>query len=206
MMKLYYSPNLNPRVAVATARYLAAPLEFVRASPRDPNREDSYRPLNPNTLVPILQEEDGTMLWETDAIVLRLSMLMRSDFWRRDAAEVDLVRWISWGTHHFTRYAERAYFERVVVPTFADWPPNEEAIAEDMVEFRRYAGIFDGWLKGRKWLVEDRLSYADFRVATSLAFAEKAQLPIDEFPEIRRWYDQLLDVDAWRDPLAGLET
>jgi hypothetical protein len=47
MMKLYYSPNLNPRVAVATARYLAAPLEFVRASPRDPNREDSYRPLNP---------------------------------------------------------------------------------------------------------------------------------------------------------------
>jgi glutathione S-transferase len=37
-MKLYYSHNLNPRVAVAVARYLQSPLEYVRASPRHPTR------------------------------------------------------------------------------------------------------------------------------------------------------------------------
>lgn len=204
-MKLYYSPNLNPRVAVAVARHLKAPLTFVRASPRDPAKEDAFRPLNPNTLVPVLEEDDGSTLWEADAIALRLSILMGSDFWRRDAAEVELIRWISWATHHFIRHADRAYFERVVVPTFADWPPNEEAIANDMIEFRRFAGILNDTLKGRTWLVENRLSYADFRVATPLAFAEPARLPIGEFPEIVRWHNQLLELEAWREPFAGLD-
>jgi len=203
-MKLYFSPNLNPRVAVAAARHLAAPVVFERASPRDPAHEEAFRPINPNTLVPVLVEDDGRRIWETDAIVLRLSMLMESDFWRRDAAEVELIRWVSWATHHFIKYADRAYFERIVVPTFADWPPDEAAIAADMVEFRRYAGILDDFLKGRKWLVEDRLSYADFRVATPLAFAEGARLPIGDFREILRWHDQLMQIDAWRDPFAGL--
>jgi hypothetical protein len=35
-MKLYYSRNLNPRVAVAVARYLKSPIEFIRVHPRSP--------------------------------------------------------------------------------------------------------------------------------------------------------------------------
>jgi glutathione S-transferase len=66
-MKLYYSTNLNRRVAVAVTRHLASPVEFVRASPRDPRFEEAFRPLNPNTLVPVLVEGDKS-LWETDAI------------------------------------------------------------------------------------------------------------------------------------------
>lgn len=204
-MKLYYSPNLNPRVAVAVARHLDVKLEFERINPRDPANEEAFRPINPNTLVPVLVEDDGRRLWETDAIALRLSMLMHSDFWPRDDLEVELIRWISWTTHHFIKYADRAYFERVVVPTFADWPPDEDAIAADMVEFRRYAGVLNDHLAGRHWIIGERMTYADFRVATPLAFAEGAQLPIDDFPEIKRWHDQLLDLKAWRSPFAGLE-
>ncbi len=33
----------------------------------------------------------------------------------------------------------------------------------------------------KQWLVGGRLSYADFRVATSLPFAERAGLPVEEF-------------------------
>jgi glutathione S-transferase len=35
-MKFYYSTNLNPRVAVAVARHLQSPVEYVFASPRHP--------------------------------------------------------------------------------------------------------------------------------------------------------------------------
>ena len=66
-MKLYYSTNLNPRVAVAVARHLKSPVEFVRASPRDPRYEEAFRPINPNTLAPVLVEGDRSY-WETDAI------------------------------------------------------------------------------------------------------------------------------------------
>jgi glutathione S-transferase len=40
-----------------------------------------------------------------------------------------------------------------------------------------------------------RLSYADFHVATAL---------IDGYGNIGRWYDRLNQVDAWREPFAGL--
>ena len=86
-MKLYYSQNLNPRVAVAVARHLRSPVEFVRASPRHPAHEAAFRQINPNGLAPVLVE-DGRTLWETDAIACRLSALAGSDFWRTGEAEM----------------------------------------------------------------------------------------------------------------------
>jgi glutathione S-transferase len=86
MLQLYYSTNLNPRVAVAVARHLKSPVEFIRASPRDPRNEDSFRPINPNTLVPVLVEGDKS-LWETDAIACRLS---QCEFRRNPATDSDL--------------------------------------------------------------------------------------------------------------------
>ena len=80
-MQLYYSHNLNPRVAVAVARYLESPVEFVRARPFHPAQIESFRKMNPNTRVPVLQEGEQS-LWETDAIACRLSQLAGSDFWR----------------------------------------------------------------------------------------------------------------------------
>jgi glutathione S-transferase len=54
IVKLYYNRNLNPRVAVAVAKYLASPVEFILAHPRDPKQEEAFRAINPNTLVPVL--------------------------------------------------------------------------------------------------------------------------------------------------------
>jgi glutathione S-transferase len=83
-MKLYYSRNLNPRVALAVARYLHSPVDFVRASPRHPEHEQAFRAVNPNALVPVLVEDDRA-LWETDAIACRLSSIAKSDFWPTSA-------------------------------------------------------------------------------------------------------------------------
>ena len=71
-MRLYYSHSLNPRVAVAVARYLQSPLEYVRASPRHPDQIEGFRLINPNALVPVLADGANT-LWETDAIACRPS-------------------------------------------------------------------------------------------------------------------------------------
>ena len=202
-MKLYYSPNLNPRVAVAVARHLNAPVEFVRASPRDPANQDAFRSINPNTLVPVLVEE-GRTLWETDAIACRLSALTNSDFWRTGDEQAEMIMWISWGTHHQTKAADPIYFDRVVMPTFTSERLSPRLIEKSLRDFREHAQTLDTLLGDRKWLVGDRLSYADFRVATALPFAEAADLPLAEFPSMERWHDQLLALDAWRNPFQGM--
>jgi len=203
-MQLYYSENLNPRVAVAVARHLNSPVEFIVASPRRPDLEDAFRPINPNTLVPVLVEAGRLNLWEADAIACRLSMLAGSDFWPTDERLPELVRWVSWSAQHFNRAANVFYFEHLVRPRIFTRAANEPALEDARMALLRFAPILDGVLAERTWLVGERLSYADFRVASVLPYAKDAQLPIGDYANIRRWHDRLNALDAWRAPFEGL--
>ncbi len=202
-MKLYYSHNLNPRVAVAVAKHLDSPVDYVRASPRHPDNIEAFRAINPNALVPVLVEADRT-LWEVDAIACRLSALAGSDFWRTDDQLPEMIMWISWSAYHLTRAGGTLYFYKLIWPRFSDETPDQAMLDEALADFRTYAAVLDQHLEGRKWLLGDRISYADFRVATPLPFAEGAGLPLAEFPQVQRWHEQLWALDAWREPFAGL--
>jgi glutathione S-transferase len=87
--------------------------------------------------------------------------------------------------------------------------PEREAdpaeIARVTPDFERYAGVLDAHLKGRVYLVGDTLTVADFAVAITLPYAEKAHLPLESFPEIRRWHDRLDQLPAWREPFPELQ-
>jgi glutathione S-transferase len=202
-MQLYYSENLNPRVAVAVARHLKSPVEFIVASPRRPDLEDAFRPINPNTLVPVLVEAGRPNLWEADAIACRLSMLAGSDFWPTDERLPELVRWVSWSAQHFNRAANVFYFEHLVRPRIFTRAANEAALEEARVALLRFAPVLDDVLADRTWLVGEKLSYADFRVAGVLPYAG-ARLPLDRYANIQRWHDRLNALDAWRAPFEGL--
>ena len=202
-MKLYFSRNLNPRVAVAVARYLEAPVELIPASPRDPQNEDAFRAINPNTLVPVLVEEHQT-LWETDAIACRLAMLARSDFWPTGDQAPELQMWVSWSTHHFTRAASVFYWEYVIKPMLGQHTIDGEAIQEATGSFHRFAAVLENALSNRTWLVGSRLSYADFRVATALPFAEASKLPVQGYSRIMSWHERLCRIPAWNNPFEGL--
>lgn len=204
MLKLYYSPNLNPRVAVAVAKYLGSPVQFIRARPFHPAHMEAFRKINPNTRVPVLVEGSRT-LWETDAIACRLSELAGSDFWRTGADSPEMIMWISWGTHHLTRAADPVYFERIIRPQFSDKVMDPAELEEPLREFRQHAAILDAYLADHEWLVGERISYADFRVATSLPFAARAGLPLDGFANILRWHERLMALPAWSTPFEGLE-
>ncbi len=202
-MQLYYSPNLNPRVAVAVARHLRSPVEFIRASPRHPANIEAFRAINPNALVPVLVEGERR-LWETDAIACRLSAVAGSDFWRTGDEAPEMILWISWATHHLNSAASLLYFERLIRPLFDDAVAPAAVLEEAERDFRTHAAVLDAALEGRTWLLGDRMSYADFRVATALPFAAGAGLPVAEFANVARWHDQLLALEAWRDPFGGL--
>jgi len=203
MNKLYYSTNLNPRVAVAVARHLRSPVEYIAASPRDPRYEEAFRPINPNTLVPVLVE-DGKSLWETDAIACRLSAIAGSDFWPGSDRLPELMMWLSWSAQHFTRAGDMFYFQHIIRPRYSLGPENTQGLADSLLEFRRFAPILDAYLADRDWIMDNRLSYADFRVATVLPFAREARLPLGDYHNITKWHDRLLQLDAWRIPFEGL--
>ncbi len=202
-MKLYYSRNPNPRLAVAVARYLEAPIEFEAASPFAPGQAERFRPLNPNLSLPILVGA-GNALWEADAIACRLSRDARSDFWRTGDDEPDMIRWISWGKENFMRACDFVHFERGTKQRYGLGPIDEGKVAEGLKRFDASAVILDAALSERRWLVGDAVSYADFRMAAFLPFNDVAGLPLDRYPAVVRWYQRLEQIQAWRDPFRGL--
>ncbi|RWP35478.1 glutathione S-transferase family protein [Mesorhizobium sp.] len=203
-MKLLFSRNPNPRLAVAVARYLDAKLDFEFASPFAPGQAERYRPLNPNLSLPILVGS-GNSLWEADAIACRLSRDAHSDLWRTGDDEPEMIRWLSWGKENFARACDVVHFERGTKHRYGIGPIDQHRVEEGLRDFRTAAATLENALSERDWLVEGSVSYADFRMATFLPFNDVARLPLDDYPSVSRWYRQLEEIDAWRDPFKGLD-
>ncbi len=199
-MKLYYSDVLAPRKTCALIKYLKAPVEFAYLNlAKGEHKKPEYLALNPNGKVPTLVDGDK-VLWEADAILCYLAKHAGSDLWPDDARQADIVSWFSWNSQHFIQSGGALYFEFVIKSRFKIGPPDAAAVEKASKSFRAQAGVLNNHLKNRKWLVGEQLSVADFSVAVTLPYAAKAEMPLDEFPEVRRWHDQLSSLDGWLDP------
>jgi len=204
-MKLYFSRNYNPRLGLATARYLNAPVEYEFASPFAPDQRKKFRKLNPNLSIPILVEDDGTSLWEADAIACRLSQVTGSDFWRTGAGQPEMIKWLSWGMWNFVRACDRVHYERVTKQRYGQGPILQDAVESGLDEFAASARILGDVLDGQDFLLPDGISYADFRMACVLPYADIAGLPLADFPKVHAWHERLMQIEAWRDPFAGMD-
>ena len=199
-MKLYYSDVLAPRKVCALIKYLKLPLEFAYLQlDKGEHKKPDYLALNPNGKVPTLVDGDK-VLWEADAILCYLSKHGGSDLWPGDDRQADIVSWFSWNSQHFIQSGGALYFEFVIKSRFNIGPPDTAAVEKAKKSFRSQAKILNNHLKNRKWLVGEQLSVADFSVAVTLPYAAKAEMPLDEFPEVRRWHDQLSALESWLDP------
>ena len=204
MKVLYYSRNPNPRLAVAVARYLNARVQLEWASPFDPAQATKFRTLNPSLLLPILVE-NGHALWEADAIACRLCMMTSSNFWRMDSDMPDMIRWISWGKANFVQACDIVHFEFGTKQRYGQGSIDQAKVADGKSLFHLAAQQLDAHLQGRDFLLASGLSYADFRMATFLPFNDVAGLPLAQYPNIMRWNQKLLAVEAWSDPFRGLD-
>ena len=111
--------------------------------------------------------------------------------------------WVSWSAHHFTNAGAALVWHNFTARSFMGGP--DPGVVEDATnDFKRFAAILDSTLAGRDWLVGNKLSYADFRVASALPYAERGQIPLGTYANIRAWHDRLNQIDAWRDPFEGI--
>jgi glutathione S-transferase len=200
MMTLYYCDILSARRSCAAARYLKAPVEYRYIDlAKGDHRTPGYLAINPNGKVPTLVKGER-ITWESDAVICQLSEDMGADLWPHDERQIEITRWFSWNAQHFTRAGGALYFENIVKRRFGIGAPDPAVIDWELGQFRRFAKVLNDHLSGRKWVVGDELTVADFSVAMTLPYAEEARLPLDEFANVRRWHDRLNDIEGWREP------
>jgi glutathione S-transferase len=199
-MKLHYFETINGRKACVAAKHLNAPVEFVRVNlGKGEQSTPAFLAFNPNGKVPVLETATGS-IWESNAIMAYLAQKMNSDLLPTDARLPEVVRWLTWSSEHFNRYTSRVYFENLVKAHFNIGPADAAMVEEANGYIRKYGAILNDHLKGRRYVVGDALTIADFAVGAALPYAKDAKIPLDGFSEIGRWADRLNELPAWRDP------
>jgi glutathione S-transferase len=201
-MKLYvFPPSGNSRKVLAVARHLglAPEIQEVDLFAGEQMRSD-YSALNPNRKAPTLVDA-GLVLWESNAIMQYLaSQVPGQTLWpQAPALQADVSRWLCWQLAHWDGQAcAPLSYERVIKPAAGRGAPDAAAIAQAEERFHRFAAVLDAHLVGRRWLVGDSVTLADFAVGAPLVHAADAALPLAGYAEIRRWYAGLAGLEAWR--------
>ncbi|HTO08521.1 MAG TPA: glutathione S-transferase family protein [Myxococcota bacterium] len=205
MMQLYVFP---PSPRALKVRALASHLDLTVEEKlvnlfQGEQRAPAYAALNPNMRMPVLVDGDF-VLWESNAILLYLAAKKpESGLWPSDArGQADVVRWLNWESAHWSPGATPIAFERVVKKLAGLGDPDPAEIARGEKLFHPLAAVLNQSLRGRQWLACNRLTIADFAVATGLVFADAASLPLAGYPEITRWYDGFRKLPGWQKSLV----
>ena len=146
----------------------------------------AYRALNPNGLVPTLQE-DGFVLWESNAILRYLAeahagpLALPSDL--RERALIG--QWLDWQTTSFTAAMREAFLQLVRTP---EAERDHGLIAASLARSEQHAETLDRHLRGRSYVVGERFGIAD--IALGCAAHRWLALPVvrSERPDLQRWY------------------
>jgi glutathione S-transferase len=173
------------------------------AGPFGKNRESAYLAMNPNGLVPTLEEEDGFLLWESNSIVrylaakYRATVLEPADLRMRASAG----KWMDWQL----AVAGPAIFECFwgLIRT----PPekrNHAAIGESKKKTTDAMTIVDNQLANTPYLAGDGFSYGDIPVGI-IAYRYRQLVP--ERPPLvnfERWYAAISARQPFKDHIAAV--
>ena len=207
-MKLYFHPwSPNACKVLITALLLDMPLE---KSPVNllagEQRKADFLKLNPNGLVPTLQDGDF-VLWESNAIMQYLgSRQPGNTLWpAEERTRADISRWQCWELAHWGPALRIYLFENMFKKMMGQGAPDPAEIREGEEKYRRCAGVLEGHLAGRDYLVGKELTLADISAAAYLMYAQAARVPLDDYPQIRRWFVRIQTLSAWQQtqPVMG---
>ena len=201
-VKIYWIKAQAPRRVLALAKHLGLKAEFIEVDAKAGGlRQPNYVALNPNMKAPTLVDGD-LVLWESAAIMAHLCIKAGSDMWPANAPaeQVEVLRWLSWCDHHWSVAVGPFYFEHIVKATFGIGAPNREALKPKVADLVKYAKVLDDHLVGRAFVACERLTIADFQLASMAAYWRESEMPLTEFSNIVRWLDTLMRIPAWADP------
>lgn len=150
---------------------------------------DAYLALNPNRLIPTI-EDDGFVLWESNAILRYLAARYAPALWPADPQARALGdRWMDWQFGFAD--AQRDAFLNLVRRSSAE--RDRAAIERSAVTTGKLMAILDEELVRRPWLSGDAFGIGDIPMGV---YAHTwFSLPIDrpDRPHVAAWYERLKD-------------
>ena len=198
MLKLWGRLNsINVQKVVWCLEELGLPYERVDAGgPFGTVDTPAYRRLNPNGLVPTI-EEDGFVLWESNAIVRYLAAKHGAGtLWPSNPrVRADADRWMDWQATNFGPAMGPAFHGLIRTP-----PDKRDVkvIEQAVVKGEAAAAVLDAHLAGKAYVAGDAFTVGD--IAAGAAAHRWLNLPVSRkpCPNLERWHQSLVERPAGR--------
>lgn len=199
-MKLHYvegSPNCRRALATVYHLGIEVDIEYMDFFSGD-LRKPAYVKLNPNAMVPTLQDGDF-VLWESNAIMQYLADRTPGNtlFPQDPRTRADIVRWQCWGLAHYNKAFGMLSFETLIKPNFLKAEPDAALVKWATAELALHLRVLESHLKGRDYAVGDGITLADYSLVQMQGF--KAAMPFDwsPYPNVNAYYDRIAAVPHW---------
>ena len=155
---------------------------------------DQFKPeflkISPNNKIPAIVDRDGPggkpyALFESGAILMYLAektgRLMPTDM----AGKYEVIQWLMFQMANIGPMLGQVHHFRVYAPEKIPY-----AIDRYTNEAKRLYGVLDRRLEGREWLAGD-YSIADIATFPWLRSWERQGVVLDEYPNVKRWFDTI---------------
>jgi glutathione S-transferase len=162
------------------------------------NNEPDYLAMNPNGRVPTLVDGDF-VLWESNAIMQYLADKVPGNtlFPRDPKLRADVVRWLSWDLAHFGDAFGALIFESLLKTKLNLGSPNETRINLAMSWLPRRAAVLEQHLTGRRYLVGNSVTLADYSVVRFESYRPHTPFDWRPYPNINAYFDHVRTLDSW---------
>lgn len=194
----------NVQKAMWAVGELALPHERIDiGGPFGKNREAPYLAMNPNGLVPTLEEEDGFLLWESNSVVRYLAArhgagsLEPSDARNRALAS----QWMDWQLSVLGPAIHECFWGLIRTP---EEKRNLAAIASSKDKTNAAMAMVDAQLAKTAYLAGDEFSYGDIPVGV-VAYRYRQLVPErPALPHFERWYAAISARPAFKDHIGAV--
>lgn len=157
-------------------------------------RTPEYLAKNPNGLVPLI-EDDGFVLWESNAIVRYLSEKYAAGLlWPTDRqVRADADRWMDWQQTTLIAALGPAFIHLYRLPAEKR---DEAVIAASLAKMTEVTAILESWLETRAYVAGDQFSMGDIPIAATLHRWLNMAIRREERPAITRYYKRIMSRPA----------
>ena len=166
------------------------------------NRETAYLAMNPNGLVPTLEEDDGFLLWESNSIMRYLAAKHQAALEPKDPrARANAHKWMDW---------QLSVLGPAITPVFWNLirtPPEKRdhaAIAAGKEKTGAAVKMLDDELGKTPFVAGDALSYGDIPSAVMVRRYRDLVPERPQFNNVERWYTAIAARPAFDEHVAKI--
>ena len=211
-MRTLYHLWLSPSSRKVRLVMAEKKLDFEMKIERTWERRDEFLSLNPTGKVPVLVEDDGSVIADSTAICEYLDELHPDPplIGQGAAARAETRRLVAWFDEKFRiEVTDNLIGEKVDKQFLGLGEPSVAAIRAGLANLKIHLDYISWLADSRNWLAGDELSLADLAAAAHLSALDYlGDVPWEDYARVKDWYARLKSRPSFRpllkDRIPGL--